>query len=62
MRALLDELSVEYALTIDEIDITRDAALFARYRYAIPVLMKNGREIARGRVSDRELIRSLTLP
>lgn len=60
MRVLLDELQPEYGFAIDEIDITQDDELFARYRYEIPVLLKDGREIARGRISDRELITSLT--
>jgi glutaredoxin len=62
MRALLDEVQQDHELTVEEIDITRDADLFARYRYEIPVLMKEGREIARGRISDRELILRLTSP
>ena len=56
VRTLLDELQPEYGFVIEEIDIAGDAALFARYRYDIPVLMKDGREIARGRISDRELV------
>jgi glutaredoxin len=55
MRALLDEVQPEYGFSLEEIDITRDDTLFARYRYEIPVLLKDGREIARGRISDREL-------
>jgi glutaredoxin len=55
MRALLDEVQPEYGFSLEEIDITRDDKLFARYRYEIPVLLKDGREIARGRISDREL-------
>ena len=56
VRLLLDELQPEYSFTVDEVDITRDAELFARYRYEIPVVMKDGREIARGRITDRELL------
>ena len=56
MRALLDELQPEYGFTVKVIDITRDAELFSRYRYDIPVLLKDGQEIARGRISDRELV------
>jgi hypothetical protein len=53
---LLDELQPQFGFTVAEVDITRDAELFARYRYEIPVLMKDGREIARGRMTDRELL------
>ena len=59
MRALLDELRPEYQFEIHEVDITRDDDLFARYRHEIPVLVKEGNEIARGRVSDRELLELL---
>lgn len=62
MRALLDELQPEHGFALEEIDITRDSDLFARYRYEIPVLLKDGREIARGRVSDRELMTLLNEP
>lgn len=60
VRALLQELQEEYGYDIAEIDITRDADLFARYRYEIPVLLKDGAEVARGRISDRELVRAVT--
>ena len=62
VRALLDELQPEYGFALTEIDITQSELLFARYRYDIPVLLKEGREIARGRISDRELVSLLTLP
>jgi glutaredoxin len=56
LRALLDELQPEYGFLLEEIDITGDGALFARYRHAIPVLLVDGREIARGNVSERDLV------
>ena len=56
LRAALEELQPEHRFTIDEIDITTNPELFARYRYEIPVLLKDGREVARGRITDRELI------
>lgn len=62
VRGLLDELAVEYGFAIEEIDITGDPALWTRYRYEIPVLLKDGREMARGRIADRELIERLTSP
>ena len=40
---LLLGLQREYKLSIEEIDITRDAALFARYRETIPVLVIDNR-------------------
>jgi glutaredoxin len=56
LRATLDELQPEHGFSLEEIDIAAHPALFARYRYDIPVLLKDGREIARGRISDRELL------
>ena len=56
LRALLDELQPEYGFLLEEIDITGDGALFARYRHHIPVVLVNGREIARGNVSERDLV------
>jgi glutaredoxin len=60
VRATLEELRPEHAFALDEIDITTDAELFARYRFNIPVLLKDGKEVARGRITDRELIEILT--
>jgi glutaredoxin len=59
-RALLDELQPRYGFAIEEIDIASDSALYARYRYDIPVLLRDGTEIARGRITDRELLTLLT--
>jgi glutaredoxin len=60
LRTTLEELAAEYPFALDEIDITTDAALFARYRFDIPVLVRDGREVARGRVTDRELMMILS--
>ena len=59
VRTLLDELQEEYGYDITEVDISRDADLFLRYRYEIPVLWKDGKEVARGRITDRELLRAV---
>jgi hypothetical protein len=56
LRAQLDEFNQHYDFELREIDITQDADLFAQYRYEIPVLLRDGREIARGRIGDRELV------
>jgi glutaredoxin len=56
LRAAVDELQAEHPFTINEIDITTNLDLFARYRYEIPVLLKDGEEVARGRITDRELM------
>jgi glutaredoxin len=46
---------------IDEIDISADAALEARYGTEIPVLLVNGKKAAKFRVSEQELARILSL-
>ena len=56
LRAAVDELQAEHPFTINEIDITTNLDLFARYRYEIPVLLRDGVEVARGRITDRELM------
>jgi len=56
LRAALEELQPEHRFTLDELDITTNPELFARYRYEIPVLLKDGEEVARGRITDRELM------
>ena len=59
LRDLLEELQPEHGFTFEEIDITTNHELFARYRFDIPVLLKGGIEMARGRITDRELIEML---
>jgi glutaredoxin len=50
-RAVLAHLRREFGYEIEYVDITRDPALFARYRETIPVVVLDGREIARLRVT-----------
>ena len=56
LAQLLDDVQPEFGFTVEEIDITRDAELFARYRFEIPVLSCGEVEIARGRVDARDLL------
>jgi hypothetical protein len=51
----------ELRFTLEEVDITADAQLFARYRYEIPVVLKDGVEIARGAIDARDLESGLRL-
>jgi hypothetical protein len=59
VRALLDELAADCGFAIDEINIESAADLFARYRYAVPVVLIDGREVARGRIDERALTAAL---
>jgi glutaredoxin len=58
-RTLLDELQQDFGFALEEVDITTDADLFARYRHDIPVVVSGSRELARGRISERELSAAL---
>lgn len=58
-RDLLEELRGERGFEIEEIDITRDEALFALYRHEIPVIVRDGVVLARGRITEHELTRQL---
>jgi hypothetical protein len=47
------------AVAIDEIDVSTDPALEARYGLEIPVLLIDGRKAAKYRVTEAELTRML---
>jgi glutaredoxin len=49
--AIVRHLQPEFGYRIEDRDITHDPALFVRYREEIPVIVMEGREIARGRVT-----------
>jgi glutaredoxin len=59
VRALLDELAPERGFDVHEVDIRSDPALFERYRYEIPVVLRDGVEVARGRIEEKQLIAAL---
>ena len=61
MKALVARVIREFpAATIDEIDISTDAALEARYGLEIPVLEVDGRKVAKYRISEENLRKALT--
>jgi glutaredoxin len=64
VRSLLDEIGASHAFAIEEVDITSDDTLFARYRFEIPVVLIDGEEVGRGRITERDLLAALerTLP
>jgi len=47
-------------VTLEEIDISTDADLESRYGTEIPVLLLNGRKVAKYRVTEGELARLLS--
>lgn len=60
MKAAIARAGRDEPLTLEEVDISTDPALEARYGVEIPVLLVNGRKAAKYRVSDAELRRILT--
>jgi hypothetical protein len=46
-------------VALDEVDISTDADLESRYGLEIPVLLLNGRKVAKYRVGEAELRRML---
>ncbi len=59
MKAVVHRVGESVALSVDEIDISLKPALEALYGLEIPVLLVEGRKIAKYRVSEGELRRIL---
>ncbi len=59
MKAVVAAVSRAVPLTLEEVDISRDAALEARYGLEIPVLQCEGRLVAKYRVTEDALARIL---
>jgi glutaredoxin len=58
-RTLLENVAADADFELDEIDIRRDAALFDRYRYRIPVIAINGAEALEGRFDEIDLLAAI---
>ena len=58
-RDVLERLSAQTPFTIEEIDITRDDALHARYLERIPVVALDGEELFDYEVDERALLRRI---
>ena len=61
MKALVQRVTsaLQAPATIEEIDISADPALEARYGLEIPVLLVDGKKAAKYRVTEEELTRIL---
>ena len=60
MKAVVRQVAGSRAgVTITEIDITKDPMLVDRYGLEIPVLMIDGRKVAKYRITEKELRRIL---
>jgi hypothetical protein len=59
MKAVVSRVSRTVPLSIEEVDISRDAGLEERYGLEIPVLLVEGKKAAKYRVTEEELMRIL---
>ena len=59
MKAIVQHVARTIPLTLQEIDISTDAALDAQYGLEIPVLMVEGKKAAKYRVAEEELLKIL---
>ena len=64
MKSLVRRVAAEQkGIAVQEIDISTDAGLLERYGLEIPVLMVDGRKVAKYRLGEQELRRAIrTLP
>lgn len=59
MKAVIDRVATTVPLSLEEIDISADAELEARYGLEIPVLLVDGKKAAKYRLTETELARIL---
>lgn len=59
MKSVVEQVAQTIPLAIEEIDVSKDAALEALYGLDIPVLMIDGSKAAKYRVSEGDLRRML---
>lgn len=59
MRATIDSALEGTGVTVTEMDITRDLALFVRFCHDVPVLEIDGHEVARHRITAARLVMAL---
>ena len=59
MKTVVARVARRVALTLDEIDISTDPALEQRFGLEIPVLLVDGRKVAKYRVTETALTRIL---
>jgi hypothetical protein len=61
MKTAVERIVRDMAVTVrvEEVDIANDPELEARYGLEVPVLLVNGRKVAKYRVTEEELTRIL---
>ena len=55
MKAVVETVARSIPLSLEEVDISTDASLEARYGLEIPVLLVDGRKAAKYRIGEGEL-------
>jgi Glutaredoxin-like domain (DUF836) len=59
MKAVVHRVARHAPIALTEVDITTDSALEARYGTEIPVLLIDGKKVAKYHVTEESLIRML---
>jgi glutaredoxin len=59
MKEQLDQLGTRHPFTLELVDIDGDAALRAEYNWDVPVLLVDGKKIAKYRLDEAMLLRRL---
>jgi len=59
MKETITRVAQEVAFRLEEVDISTDPALEARYGQEIPVLLVEGKKVAKYRIAEDELRRVL---
>ena len=59
MKRVVDHVAAREPLTLQVVDISLDPELEERYGTEIPVLLVNGRKLAKYRIREEELLRIL---
>jgi glutaredoxin len=60
MKAVITRVALRIPLDLEEVDISRNPELEARYGLEIPVLMVEGRKAAKYRIGEEGLLRLLS--
>ena len=60
MKAVVRRVAASIPLSLDEVDISGDAELERLHGLEIPVLMIDGKKVAKYRIEERELVRMVT--
>jgi hypothetical protein len=60
MKAVVRRVSASVPISLEEIDISGDTELERLYGLEIPVLLADGKKVAKYRIGEGELLRLLT--